>query len=315
MAHGVPQGSILGPALFNIYINDLPNIPEFGSLESYVDDSKLYASFEITNVDSIVSHINKDLAKIAAWCCINSLLINPEKTKLLVIGTHQMLQKLPENFHITLLGKEIAPSASAKDLGLEIDATLSYNVHTTNTVSSCIGSLCQINRVKHLFDSTTLESIIEALVFSRLYYCSAVWSGTAKKNICKLQKVQNFAARIVSGARKYDHITPILRELKWLPVNSTLLYKIGILTFKCLHGLAPRYLCEQFITRSTVHSIGTRNRHKLNIPAFRTAAGQRSFLYRAVSLWNSLPNNITDYTSLPTFKKELRNYLFISSHN
>ena len=122
----------------------------------------------------MIQQINNDLKKIASWCCYNSLLINPEKTKLLVLGTRQMLQRLPADFHVTLLGKKVTPSPSARDLGLQVDSTLSYDEHVTQTVSSCIGSLCQINRVKHLFDARTLEWVINALVFSKLYQCSPV---------------------------------------------------------------------------------------------------------------------------------------------
>jgi len=85
-----------------------------------------------------------------------------------------------------------------------VDSTLSYDEHVTQTVSSCIGSLFQINRVKHLFDARTLERVINALVFGKLYYCSPVWANTSKKNISKLQKVQKFACRIITGKRKFD---------------------------------------------------------------------------------------------------------------
>ena len=189
ISHGVPQGSILGPALFTIYLNNIPSIPDMCSLESYVDDSKLYLSFPVAEASNVIQQINKDLKKIASWCCYNSLLINPEKTKLLVLGTHQMLQKKCP---------QITPSPSARDLGLQVDSILSYDEHVTQTVSSCIGSLSQINRVKHLFDARTLERVINALVFSKLYYCSPVWSNTSKKNISKLHKVQNFACRIIT---------------------------------------------------------------------------------------------------------------------
>ena len=159
ISHGVPQGSILGPALFTIYLNDIPSIPDVCSLESYVDDSKLYNSFPVAEASKMVQQINKDLQKIASWCCHNSLLINPEKTKLLVLGTRQMLQRLPDDFHVTLLEKKVTPSPSARDLGLQVDNILSYDEHVTQTVPSCIGSLCQINRVKHLFDTRTLQRV------------------------------------------------------------------------------------------------------------------------------------------------------------
>ena len=108
--HGVPQGSILGPALFNVYINDMPGVPNYCSLESYVDDSKLHLSFLVKDIDGAARQITEDLRKVAAWCCQNSLLINPDKTKLLLIGTRQMLQNTPTDLdvHVTLLGERVA---------------------------------------------------------------------------------------------------------------------------------------------------------------------------------------------------------------
>ena len=217
MAHGVPRGFILGPALFNIYINDLPHILNSCSLESYVDYSKLYLSFSVKDAEDAAARLTADLQRIAAWCCSHSLLINPDTTKLLLFGTRPMLNKVPDSFHVTLLGKENSTVPSARDLGVILDTFLTYDEHITSVVSKCIASLCQINRVKHILDKQSLITVINALVFSRLYYCSFVWSNTSK-NIVKLQNVPNFAARIITDTRKYDHKTPAIRQLNWLPV-------------------------------------------------------------------------------------------------
>ena len=178
-----------------------------------------------------------------------------------------------------------------------------------NMSPSCIGSLCQINRVKHLFDARTLERVINALVFSKLYYCSPVWSNTSKKNISKLQKVQNFACRIITGKRKFDHITPVLRELRGLPVTSFLKYTLGVLAFKRVKGLAPSYLCRRFKTRASDHNRNTRYKNTLNILAYKSASGQRAFLYHATSFWNSLPCEIRECNNLPIFKRVLKEFL------
>ena len=119
--------------------------------------------------------------------------------KIIVYGSRQMLEKLPE-FHISLSGKELVPADFVKDLGVTFDKYLTFNEHTINTMSSCISTLAQISRVKHIFKNE-LITIINALVFSKLYYCSSVWSNTTMSNVNKLQKVQNFAARIVSNTR------------------------------------------------------------------------------------------------------------------
>ena len=226
-----------------------------------------------------------------------------------------MLKKVPDGFCVTLLEKELSPVPSAKDLGVQVDETLSYDEHITNTVSACLARLCQINRVKYIFDTQTLLNIINALVFSKLYYCSSVWSNTSNKNILKLQSVQNFVARIVSGARKYDHITLVLKELNWLPVSSMLSLRDAILAFKCVKGLAPSYLADKFATRSSVHSVNSHNKHKLSLLRYKSAAGQRTFFYRAVTLWNSLPCSVTDNITLTGFKRDLKENLLTNFLN
>ena len=213
------------------------------------------------------------------------------------------------DLHVTLLGKELRPVVSARDLGVYMDATLSFDEHITSVTSSCLSSLSQINRIKHLLDRNTLVNVINALVFSKLYYCSSVWSSTTKKNIKKLQNVQNFAARIITRSRKFDRITPVLKELKWLSVQSMLIYRDCVLVFKCLRGFAPDYLAKMFKKRSEIHNKDTRNKNKMDIPRYRTAAGQRTFYYRAVSLWNNLPGSLTELANLALFKKELMRHL------
>ena len=146
----------------------------------------------------------------------------------------------------------------------------------------------QISRAKHCLDKTSLLTAINALVFSKLYYCSNVWANTIEKNIRKLQAVQNFACRIVSGARKYDHVTPHLKRLSWLPVKDQLYYRQAIMAFKCISGHAPKYLTSQFVTREQVTKRATRSGQKLNITLFKTASGQRTFYYIAIGLWNNL---------------------------
>ena len=111
---------------------------------------------------------------------------------------------------------------------------------------------------------------------------------SAKKNVKKLQLLQNFATRIVANKRKYDHVTPILRSLNWLPVKDQLYFRDAVLAFKCMSELAPAYLSDKLITRSIVGYRETRNSQMLNIPLFRSATGQKTFHYRTVNIWNNL---------------------------
>ena len=123
--------------------------------------------------------------------------------------------------------------------------------------------LGQINRVKHFFDKNALIIIINVLVFIKLFYCSSVWSNTTQFNLNKLQAVQNFACRTVSGAGKFDHITPLLKDLRWLPVKQQLYFRLQRVYSSVL----------MFVKRSAVSTRTTRNSEVLRIPLFRTSVG------------------------------------------
>ena len=194
----------------------------------------------------------------------------------------KVTSKLRE-FHLSLLGKDWHfPRAISERSWRNLDPYLAFDNHKTTTVSECIARLAQINRVKHCLDKNTLLTLMHASVFSKMYYCSNVWANIKKKNVRKLQAVQNFACRIVSGAKKYDHVTPLLKSLSWLPVKDQLYYRQAIMAFKCMTGHAPEYLTSQIITREQVSERTTRSSQKLNILLFRTASRQRAFYYRTV---------------------------------
>jgi len=177
------------------------------------------------------------------------------------------------------------------------------------------GHMVPINRVKHAFDGGTLITVINALVFRKLFYCSNVWANSSNCNIDKLQSVQNFGCRVVSGARKFDHVTPILKELEWLPVSSQLYYRSTTLAFKCMTGCAPDYLTSIFIKRADISTRTTRSSQQLNIPLFRTATGQRTFYYRTTTIRNSLDLTLKLSRTISIFKKALKRKLIVEFSN
>ena len=147
-------------------------------------------------------------------------------------------------------------------------------------------------------------------MFSKLFYCSSVWSSAAATNLLKLQAVQNFAARIICGSRKFDHVTPLLKELHWLPIKSQLYLRDAVLAFKCMTGSAPTSLSSKFLTRGKVSGRATRNSQLLHISLYKSKSGQRTFFYRTVSLWNSLDDSLKLCDSSRNFKRKLRAKLF-----
>ena len=189
----------------------------------------------------------------------------------------------------------------------------------SKTVSSCFSKLYQINRVKESFDKETLKFLITSLVFTRvllwllvfskMLYCSTVWSNTSTQNINKLRSIQNFASKIVTNSRKFDHVTPLHRQLTWLPVKQLLYYRDSVLTYKCFKGLAPKHLVDKFTKRSSINARHNRKRDLLHITLYRTATSQRTFAYRGTSIWNNLDNDIKQCVSFQSFKQAIKGQL------
>jgi hypothetical protein len=141
------QGSILPPPplLFSVYVNDLPATTNNCPTENYVDGTKLYMCFPVKDSDLTMGLMNEDIRRIRNWCFQILLLINPEKTQLMVYGSRQMVAKLPKCFHLSLLGKELIPNELTKDLGETFDRNLNFNEHVIKTPAQCMSELGQIN--------------------------------------------------------------------------------------------------------------------------------------------------------------------------
>ena len=156
--------------LFTLYMNDPPTVTKFSNIESYVDDIKIYLSCVSKDIHSCMQQVSEDLKNIAGWCCANHLLINPDKTKLVLFGTRQLVSKLPD-ITVSFLGQQLYPVSSAKDLGVTLDSSLTFNNHISSLSSSLLSSLCQISRVRHLLFKEVLYIMINSIVFSKLFYC------------------------------------------------------------------------------------------------------------------------------------------------
>ena len=164
---------------------------------------------------------------------------------------------------------------------------------------------------KHFLDRKSLILLINSFVFSKLFYSSSVWGNTAKSNIHKLHLEQNFAARLVLGLKKFDHISEGRRSLKWLNVSEKILFNDLVLVFKCLNSLAPGYLADYFITRLAIrHSRNLRGSGDLSLPRCRLSAGQRGFYFRGAKRWNDLPKDFKGIKDIKIFKKRLANCIF-----
>ena len=163
---------------------------------------------------------------------------------------------------------------------------------------------------------STTERLIHAFVTSRLDNCNSVLHGLPNYVINRLQLVQNAAARLVVLSSKHDHVSPILADLHWLPIHFRIQFKILLLTFKALHGLAPVYLQDLLSKKSSSRNLRSSSQLLLQTKSFNMKTyGLRSFSVAAPLLWNSLPSDIRDIHQLSSFKSALKTYLYNLAYN
>ena len=187
----------------------------------------------------------------------------------------------------------------------------------TTTVRACFAILRQIRSVHRSLSRPAMLTLLRSLVINKLDFCGSVIAGAPDVLLLRLQSVLNAAVRLVFSAKKYDHTTPLLRELHWLKVPERVKFRLCVLTYRCLNGTAPHYLAE---TIHPVTSRGTQQRLRsadtstlLVPPTRRTTLGDRSFPAAAARAWNTLPQQVQDAPSLPVFRRELKTVLFQSS--
>ena len=317
---GGPQGSLIGAEDYKVYTLPVGDIIRKHGLmfEIYADDTQLYISFVIRDRDDLAnatSKIELCVLEIKDWMTQNLLKLNAEKTEVIYITPPHFQHKF-EALPIHIDGETVFPSASARNIGVIFDKYLSLHEHISSVCRTCVYHLRNISAIRKYIPQSACESLIHALVSSRLDYANSLFSGMPKYQIARLQRVQNMAARIVLRIRKFDHITPALRELHWLPVEKRIVFKILLLTFKCLNGAAPLYLKELLKPNPTTRNLrSNQDCMTLYVPKSRTARyGQRAFGNIAPKLWNELPSHIRAQTSLTAFKRMLKTRLFLQAY-
>ena len=208
-------------------------------------------------------------------------------------------------------GTVIPFEASIKYLGVRIDQTLSMRDQISSTCRACFLELRRIASIRSCLSGSACAKVVAALIISRLDYCNSSLIGLSDEDLYRLQRVQNCAARLISGKHKRDHISPVLRELHWLPVKHRCQYKMAVLSYRHFDGSLPVYLSQSLTTYSPSRTLRSSAEKLLKLPKFNLkSVGERSFSFQAPRVWNSLPSSLRNSPTLPEFKRELKTFLF-----
>ena len=207
---GVFQGSALGPLLFSVFANDLSLYAADARVLQFADDTQVLVSGKKNELPALISSMENSLASLDTWFSANALKVNANKTQLIVFGNRQNLRNLP-NFEVTFRDASLVPCDEVKNLGVTFDKNLTWNSHVRAVSRRCTGTLIGLSHVRHLVPRSVIITLVSALVLSQVRYCISVYGNGSKQNLARVQKILNFAAKVIFGRRKYDHATD-LRE-------------------------------------------------------------------------------------------------------
>ena len=279
---------------------------------TYADDVQIYISFKPTSDDSssAVHTLENCVTDIREWMDTNKLKLNDSKTEAILFGRKLHTSSLSVN-SVTIGNCQTNFCASARDLGIILDSELSMKGQISAMCQSSFYHLRNISRIRKYLTRSATETLVHALISSRLDYGNSLLYGIPKFLVKRLQAVQNAAARVIARCSRYDRVTPLLAELHWLPVSSRIIFKVLLLTYKALHGLAPSYIRDLLHLYVPSRSLRSSDDVLLQIPRSRlVSCGDRAFAFSAPRLWNNLPRELRLCDSLAGFKSSLKTFLY-----
>ena len=303
---GVPQGSVLGPYMFLLFINDVTcYLTEGITTNLFADDSSIYAVGK--SIDEVRTKLQACIDSISYWYRRNKLKINGTKSKIMLVGTRAQLQALHlDDFRVNYEDHKLELVYEAKYLGLHISYDLTWDNHISYLCKQLYFCISMLRGLRKILNETQLLKIYKTYVQPKFDYGVTIWGCTTEQNLNKIQRIQNLAARVITG--NFDYINTrgidLVKHLKLQNIRQRRDYFITTLMFKSIHGLAPNYLCDNVTMNFDINGYNTRGCDNMNvyIPRPYKEIYRNSFAYQGAVLWNALPPEVKESANLDEFK-------------
>lgn len=309
---GVPQGSVLGPLLFTLYLSDFRHVLRHSNYNFYADDLQIYLHREPHRLQEAIQCVNDDIEAVIEWSTTNNLMLNPEKTQTIIMGTSRYVNSIDVLSipRIKVGTSTLQYSTSVNYLGVTISNNLSWERQANNITKKIRSALYRLRLCKHLFPATLRLRLVTTLILPHVDYCSVAFTDMTSEQNLKIQRALNAGIRFVVNARRDEHITPYYQNLRMLKVEARRTYFVGCLLFNLLQTGQPSHLSDKMNFRAQSSARNTRSsKDTLIVPQCRTEMYKKSFASAAVRLWNGLPQLIRCARTLADFKRQLYTHL------
>lgn len=303
--HGVPQGTVLGPILFILYINDIVKIIKNCKIQLFADDTIIYVTGD--KVDDITQTLNNELDNLFKWLNNNYLKLNVTKTKMMIIKNRNRNLDIVDNVKIG--GENIDRVVQFKYLGCVIDQHLTFSEHfqyITNKVAKKVNIL---SRMSGHLSSWTKLTVYKTIVAPHFYFCSTLLFLMNNTELDILQKKQNRALRIILACNRYTRISNMLELTNLLSVRQTVIYNSLIFIYKMVNHMLPEHLLNSCRFVRDVHAHNTRSNDCFYLDRVSSSFSQNSLFYKGLKYYNDLPKNVKNSNNLINFKKSCKLYI------
>ena len=308
--HGIPQGSILGPLLFSIYINDLPLHISDTDCDLFADDTTLTKTS--SSLKNLQCSLNKSLKQLSRWCALNDMIVNPIKSESMLICTFQKRIRLnSDELNLTFNNTAIPQVKAHTLLGVTLDQNLQWTEHTQNVSKKIASQIFQLNCIKDFLDEHTRKMFYFAYIQPHFDYCSSVWSHCARSHLKRIFSLQRKAIRTIVSISNEDHVdlADIFIKLDILTFDKLIAYRDVSLVKRVLDGTAPINIQNMFIKQEARYF---ENDLRFRLPKADTDMLKMSFSYQGTLSWNQLPLRIRIIDGIGLFRKELKSFLISS---
>ena len=297
---GVPQGSILGPLLFILYVNDLHNITDRLLLVQFADDTSIFATG--SSLPQVVSTIEHEMQYIIEWLKNNKLSLNVAKTNFMILTSRG--KKYDDDVRLRLDGETIECVTETKFLGVVLDNHLTFKCHIDNVVnklSKGIGILC---RARHSLYANYLKTLYTSLIQPYVNYCLIIWGHTYTSYIHRIQMSLKKIVRIITGSEYRAHTAELFSKLQIMDVYQLYKFQVSAFVYRCLRRELPNYFCEYFS-----HNITSRLSHNLQTRFCSKKVCEFSVKFTGPKFWNEIPIGIKKLNSQNHFKSKLKSHI------